>query len=301
MENLRIYKTIVEGMYEGVYFVDLDRRITFWNKGAERITGFTAAEVIGKGCDENILVHMNGDGNELCCGGCPLARSIREQCEHKIDHIYLHHKDGHRIPVSVSVSTIRDKSGKITGAVEMFHEELDRTDEQESVESLRKAALIDQLTGVPNRRYLEMNLASSLNEFNRVQLAFGLIFVDVDHFKAVNDAYGHDQGDRVLKLVASTLGANLRSYDMIGRWGGEEFVLIIRYVTEEQLRRSAEKMRILVANSFVTWKQKERISVTITLGGTMVDEGDTAETILKRADRLLYEGKEGGRNLVVIG
>jgi diguanylate cyclase (GGDEF)-like protein/PAS domain S-box-containing protein len=299
MTELELYKSIIHGMHEGVYFVDPNRTITFWNKGAERITGYAASEVLGHSCAENILMHIDSEGNSLCTGGCPLARSIREECEHTASRIYLHHKDGHRIPVSVSISPIRDDAGKVIGAVEMFNESPDQTEVQETIEVLRNAALIDQLTGLPNRRYLEMNLNASLSDYDRSRLTFGLLMVDIDFFKKVNDTYGHDVGDQVLKFVASTMGANLRACDFVGRWGGEEFVVIVRYVGTEMLRRVAEKLRYLVANSFLV-AQEQRVAVTITVGGALVKVGEDAESLLKRADIRLYEGKQGGRNRVVI-
>jgi diguanylate cyclase (GGDEF)-like protein/PAS domain S-box-containing protein len=300
MGELELYKTIIEGMHEGVYFVDLDRKITFWNRGAERITGYTASEVLGRSCSENVLMHVDGEGCALCGGGCPLAQSIREECEHKAGQIYLHHKDGHRLPVSVSITPIRNDRGVVVGAIEMFHEITDITEEQKSIEILKKAALLDHLTGLPNRRYLEMNLDSSLSEYDRMRLKFGVLMVDIDLFKRVNDSYGHDVGDRILTLVASTMAANVRSCDIVGRWGGEEFVVIVRYVDKELLQRVAEKLRLLVSSSFLAVRD-QRVSVTITLGGTVVKEEDAAEALLKRADLLLYEGKQTGRNRVVLG
>ncbi len=299
MTELELYRSIIHGMHEGVYFVDTHRIITFWNKGAERITGYAAEEVVGHCCAENILMHVDSEGRALCLEGCPLARSIRDECDHRTGRIYLHHKDGHRVPVSVSISPIRDEAGKVIGAVEMFNESPDPTEEQETIETLRDAALLDQLTGLPNRRYLEMNLRSSLGDFDRSRLDFGLLMVDIDFFKKVNDTYGHDVGDQVLKFVASTLGANLRAGDFVGRWGGEEFVVIVRYAGQETLQRVAEKLRRLVASSFLVL-QKERVSVTITVGGAVVRAGDDADTLLKRADLKLYEGKQNGRNRVEI-
>lgn len=299
MTELEFYKSIIHGMHEGVYFVDPQRVITFWNKGAERITGYAAGEVLGHSCSDNILMHVDHEGRSLCTGACPLARSIREECEHRAGRIYLHHKDGHRVPVSVSISPIRNDAGKVIGAVEMFNENPDPTEEQETIEVLRNAALIDQLTGLPNRRYLEMNLTSTLSDYDRSRLTFGMLVVDIDFFKKVNDTYGHDVGDQVLKFVASTMAANLRACDFVGRWGGEEFVVIVRYVGKELLHRVAEKLRCLVANSFLV-VQDQRVSVTITIGGALVGDGESAETLLKRADLKLYEGKQNGRNRVVI-
>lgn len=294
------YKTIVDGLYEGVYFVDLERRITYWNSGAERITGYSAAEVVGHSCADNILVHIDEVGKCLCSTSCPLAETMLQGCNHKVDQIYLHHKHGHRVPVGVSISLIRNHAGVTIGAVEIFVEKKSIDYNERMIADLKREALIDQLTSLPNRRYLEMNLAGSLAEFDRHQVGFGLVFIDVDNFKLFNDRYGHDVGDKVLKLVGTTMGNCMRAYDMVGRWGGEEFIAIIRFVDTEQLQTTAEKLRSMVENSFLT-HEGEQLHVTITLGVTHVQPGDKVESLLQRADHLMYQGKEAGRNRVVFG
>lgn len=295
-----LFKTIVDSLHEGVYFVNLDRQITYWNKGAERITGYSPEDVVGHSCADNILVHIDETGKCLCIGCCPLVETMMQGCNHKMDQVYLHHKGGHRVPVAVSVSLIRNQEGAPIGAVEVFSEKTSLDYNQQLIEDLKREALIDQLTGLPNRRYLEMNLGGSMAEFQRHQVGFGLIFIDVDHFKRVNDRYGHDVGDKVLRLVGTTMENCMRPYDMVGRWGGEEFVAIIRFVDTEQFKTAAEKLRTLVESSFLT-QDGERLSVTVTLGATHVRPDDTVESLLKRADQLMYEGKQAGRNRVVFG
>src|SRR5512136_2856200 len=115
MEDL--YRTIVENMHDGLYFVDRKRRITYWNKAAERITGYSAAEVVGVGCADNFLVHVDSAGRQLCTGSCPLVASMQDGCFHEAE-VFLHHKQGHRLPVWVRTSPIRGPGGGFTGAVE---------------------------------------------------------------------------------------------------------------------------------------------------------------------------------------
>jgi diguanylate cyclase (GGDEF)-like protein len=225
---------------------------------------------------------------------------MQHQCEHKNDQIYLHHKDGHRVPVAVSVSLIRDENGMSVGAAEVFSEIAGIDDEALMIEALKRESLIDMLTSLPNRRYLQTHLAGSMLEFERHGIGFGVIFADVDHFKAFNDTYGHAVGDDVLRLVGTTLGGCMRAYDMVGRWGGEEFLAVVHFADEYQLRLVAEKLRMLVEQSFLS-HAGERLQVTMTFGVTRVKPGDTVEALLGRADRLLYEGKAAGRNRAQFG
>lgn len=300
MLTVKMYKTIVDNMFEGVYVVDLDRRIVYWNRGAERITGYSAAEVLGNHCAENLLVHVNSEGRCICSTSCPFAEIIQQNCDHRDDQLFLHHKDGHRVAVSVSISMIRDDCGTPMGAVQIFSESLGSERYAQLIENLKRETLLDLLTGLPNRRYLQMNLSGSLAEFERHGIVFGLLFVDVDHFKDVNDTYGHDVGDKVLKLVGNTMENCMRAYDMVGRWGGEEFLAIIRFTDAGQLEKVAEKFRVMVENSFLL-HENSLLKVTITLGATVARWGDTMETLVKRADTLMYEGKQAGRNRVQIG
>lgn len=292
------YKILLENLHDGVYFVDVNRRITFWNRGAERITGFTADEVMGSSCADNILVHTDEQGHFLCNGSCPLLNSTESGCVCTAD-VYLHHKDGQRVKVSISASPILDTEGAIVGAIEIFRDVTSQLLDSRVMEELKKSALVDTLTDLPNRRYLEMKLNSCLEEFKSLGPAFGVIFGDIDSFKQINDTYGHLVGDSVLKMVARTLSGNIRAVDFIGRWGGEEFVLLITHVPGEHLKSIADKLRALVESSFLL-VDDTRLQVTISLGATAVCEGDTADSILKRADELMYRAKHSGKNCVMM-
>jgi diguanylate cyclase (GGDEF)-like protein len=199
--------------------------------------------------------------------------------------------------VAVSISLIRDETGLPIGAVEIFSEKSSLDQDALLIESLKRDSLIDALTGLPNRRYLQINLTGSLAEFERHGMGFGLVFADVDNFKQFNDTYGHDVGDRVLRLVGNTMGNCMRAYDMVGRWGGEEFVAIIRFTDQQQFRLVAEKIRTMVEQSFFLL-DGNKLRVTITLGATHVRPGDTSDSLVCRADQLMYQGKQAGRNRV---
>jgi len=292
------YRNILSSIDEGIYFVDNERTITFWNKGAEKITGFKAEEVLGSHCYDNILNHIDDQGNHLCFNGCPLHQTIADGHARNV-HVFFHHKEGHRVPVSVRSVQITE-GDKVLGAVELFTDNTEYLTISKNLEKLTTIALHDQLTQLPNRRYLETFLLSKLSEFNHLGLNFGTIFIDIDNFKLVNDNYGHQIGDNVLKMVAKTLQAALRVSDLLARNGGEEFVAIVPIDNINHLELISEKLRMLIENSVLRDKVGE-IHVTISLGATMVIEGDSAESILDRADRLMYTSKVNGRNQVTVG
>jgi diguanylate cyclase (GGDEF)-like protein/PAS domain S-box-containing protein len=293
------YERIIENLYDGLYFVDRDRVITYWNKGAERISGFTADEVVGKSCADNILTHVDSQGNSLCTGMCPLAATIADGTLREAE-LFMHHKDGHRIPVSVRVSTLTDRDGIIIGGVEVFTDISNQEATKLRVKELEKLALLDNLTQLANRNYIEREIQSRFEEKKRLNVPFGILFIDIDHFKKFNDSYGHDVGDEVLKFVANTFVANTRPFDLYGRWGGEEFIGIIRNINGKELELLGNRVRILIENSFII-HENEKLYVTISIGATLVNKKDTIDSLIKRADTLLYKSKAAGRNCLTIG
>ena len=283
-------------MYDGVYFVDRTRKITYWNRGAERISGYQSSEVVEKRCSDNILMHVDDKGTSLCKGMCPLAKTIIDGATRETE-AYLHHKNGHRLPVLIRTTPLYDANGSVVGGVEIFSDNSSQVAMRQRSEELQKMALFDALTGAANRRYIEMHLETRLNELQRYGWPFGILFIDIDHFKRVNDTYGHDAGDKVLKMVAETLMTNLRTFDILGRWGGEEFVAIIVNVDKELLYSIAHRFCLLIEQSGLSLNSA-LLRVTVSIGATFAHAGDTVEQLVKSADRLMYLSKTSGRNRV---
>ena len=298
LENANCEK-IIENLHDGLYLVDHDRVITYWNKAAEQISGFTANDVVGKSCSDNILTHVDSNGNNLCTGMCPLAATIDDGKPRKTE-IYMHHKDGHRIPVSVRVTTLTDRDSNIIGGIELFTDISNQAANELRVKELEKLALLDNLTQLANRNYIEREIQSRFEEKKRFNMPFGILFIDIDHFKKFNDTYGHDVGDDVLKFIANTFIANARPFDIYGRWGGEEFIGVIRNINEKDLELMGDRLRLLIEHSYII-RENKKLYVTISIGGTLVNENDTIDSLIKRADTLLYKSKTAGRNRLTIG
>ena len=293
------YEKIIENLHDGLYFVDRDRVITYWNKAAEQISGFSAGEVVGKSCSDNILTHVDSEGNSLCTGMCPLAATIADGKPRDAE-VYMHHKDGHRIPVSLRISPLTDSNGNIIGGIELFTDISSQAVNELRVKELEKLALIDNLTQLANRTYIEREIQSRFEEKKRFNVPFGILFIDIDHFKSFNDSYGHDVGDDVLKFVANTFVANNRPFDLYGRWGGEEFIGIIRNINGKDLESLGNRLCSLIEHSYIIHENK-KLHVTVSIGATVVNENDTIETLIKRADTLLYKSKASGRNRLTAG
>jgi diguanylate cyclase (GGDEF)-like protein/PAS domain S-box-containing protein len=294
-----IFEKVIENLPDGLYLVDRDKKIKYWNKAAEKISGFMANEVIGMACSENILTHVDSEGKQLCLGGCPLEQTISEgkPCEAEV---YMHHKDGHRLPVSVRVSALTDEKGNVIGGIELFTDISNLKAHALKVTELEKLALLDPLTKLANRTYLEKEINARLEEKKRLNIPFGIFFIDIDFFKNINDAYGHDVGDKVLKYLAKTFSINSRPFDVYGRWGGEEFIGILRSISLRDLEILGNRLRMLFENSYISHKE-QRLHVTVSMGATMVKDNDSLESLVKRADTLMYESKKAGRNRLTLG
>ena len=160
---------------------------------------------------------------------------------------------------------------------------------------LREVATTDALTGVMNRRALDAALASAWERYERERTGFGVIFCDVDHFKQVNDTYGHAVGDEVLATVAQCLGRGLRGHDLVGRWGGEEFLGIVDTTSETTLANVAERLRQLIGR-----ESPGGIAVTASFGSAVCHHYSTLGDLIVSADRALYSAKAAGRNRCVM-
>lgn len=285
-------------LFEGVYVVDQHRKIVFWNSGSERITGYKASEVVNKNCYSNILKHVDKNGKELCFGGCPLHETLKTGKILEND-VFLHHKDGHRIPVTVKTLPLKDDNDNIIAAIEVFTDSRYNKEHYTENRDLKELLSFDQLTKIPNRRYIEFILDNLVKENKKFETTFGAMFIDIDDFKLINDEFGHGVGDDVLKLVSNTLNANIRGDDHIGRWGGEEFLGVFKLQGKAELMLIAEKLRMLVEKSYIKVEGKE-ISVTISIGATMFIKNENIDNTISRADKAMYDSKATGKNKTTI-
>ena len=298
MQKERLYLGIINNLQDGVYFVDTDRNIRFWNKAAEEITGYTAEEIVGKQCLSSNLNHIDEQGRPLCNIGCPLFSTIIDGRQ-RIANVFVRHKAGYRIPITVNIFPVYDDE-TIVGAAEVFTKNSPKVYEDDLIEKLSGIAMHDALTGLPNRRYLESFLEYKLNDYMRFGRPFAVLFSDIDDFRKFNNKYGHDAGDAVLCNIASSLKTSVRNADLVGRWGGEESLGIYTLSKETEAAIIGEKFRALVANTEIV-HGGQSLSVSVSVGVTIGRKDDTVDSIIKRADLLMYQSKQNGKNCVTVG
>lgn len=296
MESAEFYLNIINQLQDGIYFVDKERNIRFWNRAAEQITGYKKEEIVGKCCPNSGLNHIDKTGKPLCSVGCPLFDTLADGKQRK-ERVLVRHRNGYRIPILVNVFPIC-QGEEIIGAVEVFTKDSLIVYEEDLIQSLENRAMHDELTALPNRRYLESFLLYRVEEYRRFGRTFAVLFADADNFSEINNKYGHNAGDQVLKNIAVSLSQNIRRDDLVGRWGGEEFVGIYSDCERSEAEAIAERFRFLVENTEAV-KDRQKIHTTVSVGITVVRPEDTLQTLLERADRLMYKSKNNGKNRVI--
>jgi diguanylate cyclase (GGDEF)-like protein/PAS domain S-box-containing protein len=290
--------TLLETMSEALYAVDCDRKITYWNAAAEQLTGYSAAEVVGTRCGHNLLNHVDETGAELCGGACPLMATVKDG-QAREAHVFLHHRAGHRLAVVVRAAALRSADGAIIGAVEVFHDDSRFRALAERLDLVEHEALTDPLTGIANRRMLEDALTARENEYVRYGRGYGVLFCDVDHFKQVNDRYGYEMGDKALRAIARTLYESTRPSDTVGRWGGDEFVVVVPSADPDQAVALADRVRRLVASTRSL--DGRALALTLSVGVALAQQGERGNEVVARASAATHEAKKGGGNLTRVG
>ena len=286
------FRSVVDAAYDAIITIDQEHNITLFNRAAENLFGYDSSEVIGRPL-EQLLPEQQRKHHSTYVR--QFARSpVRSRQMNERNLIHGRHRDGTLVPVEIAISKIN-----VGGIIEFTAVVRDIEDRVRLMNLLQKQAETDQLTGLPNRRALFDVVGAILKSTEKLSV----LMLDIDHFKVVNDTYGHDAGDEVLRVLAKVGMAVCRKMDVFARWGGEEFVVALPGAEVEQARVIADKLRTKYeTQDFAhTWHSGQAIPFTVSIGVTerRPNEHDF-EAIVKRADEALYKAKETGRNRVQV-
>jgi len=278
-------RTIIDSLSDGLYTVNREGRITYWNRAAEAITGYRAEDVQGLPCHEGPLKHVDSKGRDLCSQACPLISAIEHGRRHEAD-VFLHHKEGHRVPVRMKVSPLRDVRGRVVGAVELFSDNTEQMLALERLAELEEVALLDPLTGLANKTYLDIQSQRYLREMVRQPLAIGVLVIEIDGFETLCRPFNASARNRLLQVVAETIRSNCRPLDLFGHVDDGCFVGLLHEVSGSRLYAVARKQQVLIEKShFFTGDQI--VSVTVSIGGTLLRKDDTLQSAVARCERQL--------------
>ena len=297
IRNREFMQTMLNTLSEGVYATDVNGVVTFMNLSAEQILGRSEREMIGRKA-EDIILHRCPDSTTHSPQDCSLsevnARGVAAEGEE-----YLVHGDGHAVPVSFRANPLNHK-GELLGSLVSFRDISDRLKSEEKIHQL---AFFDPLTALPNRRLLLDRLGQAMAASVRPQIYGAVLFIDVDHFKVINDTLGHEAGDALLKEVARRLSAGLREEDTVARFGGDEFVVILEELDTDHSRAAVkakhigDKILSMLCRPYLLNEQAHDCSASI--GVVMFRAHDQSlEEILKRSDLAMYDAKRMGRNVL---
>jgi diguanylate cyclase (GGDEF)-like protein/PAS domain S-box-containing protein len=284
------YRRIVETAQEGILMLDAENRATFANARLAEILGCTLEDFMAT----SIFEFMDEEWRRIAVEHIGRRRQgIAEQHDFK-----FRRPDGEEVWALLSTNPILDGEGQYAGALAMV---ADITKRKHLEQELERLATLDPLTGLFNRRHF---LAVATREFERSQRyrrPLAALMLDLDHFKRINDTYGHAAGDQVLQTAVDTLRVGLRQVDLSGRYGGEEFAVMLPETEPTTAQVVAERLCAAMATQPIAI-DKDRVSVTVSIGVAALTDvrGATLEQLLDRADQALYAAKQAGRNQVKI-
>ncbi|MEH2558023.1 diguanylate cyclase (GGDEF)-like protein/PAS domain S-box-containing protein [Bradyrhizobium algeriense] len=287
------FRSVVDAAYDAIITVDQEHNITLFNRAAENLFGYDASEVIGHPL-VNLLPEKFRSHHSAYIHQFSRSPVNSRQMDER-NRIWGQHRDGTLLPVEIAISKIN-----VGGLLEFTAVIRDITDRVRLMDLLQKQAVTDELTGLPNRREF-LEVMEKVLESDE-QLA--VLMLDIDYFKKVNDTYGHDAGDEVLRVLSKIGMAASRKMDVFARWGGEEFVAALPGLDAEHARATAEKLRTTFEKRDFQhdWSIGRAIPFTVSIGvATRADGENDLDAIMKRADEALYQAKENGRNRVEVG
>ncbi len=289
--------SLIESTYDGLCIVDRHQSIVVWSPGATQLLQRPADLLLGHRMSNQLIPSKPVEETSATVQLGSTIAAVLADGQIRLDKRMMQKADESWTEIEVQTIPVCDQNG-ICGAAEIYHDKSHSGTKSHEYRELKMQASRDALTGVANRGRLESQLEKMLEELKQTGGSFpvSIIFLDVDHFKSVNDNYGHAVGDRVLVELAKLLQHETYSGELVGRYGGEEFVLLCPDTGLEDAVRRAERLRQAIAASEVGGMDDRRITSSFGVGEVQLT--DTVQSAFDRADKCLYEAKETGRNRV---
>jgi diguanylate cyclase (GGDEF)-like protein len=290
------HQRLLENMYEGVIFLDMNLQVMLWNRGTERLTGISGGSMFQKPFAPSLVRMRDETGSTIPDAECPVAHAIRTGVQ-SLRRVIVAGRSGRDLAVDVHTIPVVGPDGATQGASLLWHDASGEASLEERCHSLYEQAIRDPLTQLANRAEFDRVHAMFVEAHLERRLPCSLIMCDIDRFKQVNDNYGHQAGDEAIKSFAQLMKSACRPGDLVARYGGEEFVMLCADCNNSTAAGRAEELR----KGFQSLSQAALggKNCTASFGVTEIQPGDNVQTMLNRADRALLMAKEGGRNLVV--
>jgi diguanylate cyclase (GGDEF)-like protein/PAS domain S-box-containing protein len=292
--HAKICSKIVELADDGIVVIDKFRNIILTNESAQKMFGYTSAELLGERLNTLIPDRFCVQHDLMVEEFGTSTTVVKHMCE-RSRQIFGKRKDGSEFITSTSIIKIGEKNDAYYAAIVRDISENKRTEEE-----LLRLAATDPLTGAFNRREFTSLAERESMRSNRYNRPLSILMFDVDHFKRLNDTYGHAAGDKALQRFTAICCNALRNVDIFGRWGGEEFVALLPETDAEGAAIIAERLRKTVSETVLVYND-HKISFSVSIGVAQYRDGETSiEIPLGRADTAVYDAKKAGRNRISV-
>lgn len=297
-ESEKFHNTIFESINDPFNIIDNDFRIIKANESYARMRGKRVDDIIGKRCYE-VLQNRNS-----ICENCSVNETFKSG-EPKTKEKFVNFPDGLRGWIEIYTYPIFDEKGRVYNVIEYTRDITQRkraeAERDVLIDKLQYLYRVDDLTGLLNRRALLERLEQEAYRSKRYGSKLSLIICDIDYFKTINDSFGHDIGDKVLRRVSTLLVESLRTTDIIGRYGGDEFFMILPETSMEGAREIAERIRSFISDFEFNMGGSNPIKTSVSLGIAEFNPlKEDIEDLIKRADNALYMAKDKGRDRIYI-
>jgi len=298
-DNPEIFRSILETLPTGVYLVDRNRKILFWNSGAEEITGYLRQDVVGHFLREHLLATSDELKDVDSDPTDPLSGVFRDG-KSTTANVSILHKEGYRVPIVLRSVPIRSERGAIVVAAECFDINISASDRTRRHAVIAESGCLDEVLGIPARTFMEPHLRERVTAFAERQIPFGILLIQVDQMDHLRAARGPGVVPTVLRVVARTIENSLRTTDLVGCWSENQFLVVLMECKETEVERVAHRIMKMICQSEIEW-WGDKISVTAAFGGAGSRPGDTLELLVGRAGKsLLRSIAEGGNRVTII-
>ena len=288
-EANRILRSVMDEMPVGCYVLQPDHTVLYWNREAEKLLGFSASEMLGKRCVDMPLGCSFISGQSIPDHHCPALMAYVTGRPQSLQ-MFMQHRDGGSILIRNTLVPMKDPDGTVRELVSFFIPMTDQNYDQDLIRRIYESATRDSLTCLPGRRYMEICLEESFEIFRRTGRPFAVLFADTDNFHSINNTYGHDAGDAILRKLGIAFRKYGRKSDRFCRWGGDEFVGLLQLRRSEEIEGAAKRFMKLAGRCEIA-SGGHKILCKTSIGITAVRKNDDMKSIISRADRYMYQAK----------
>ena len=267
-------QTLLEALYEGVYFVDVERHITRVNAAAQRITGHTAIELLGRPSSDSILAP---------------PEAMAAEADGDLE-TFVQHKKGMQVAITLRVAPLFSADGQIRGGIEIFQKRDAVHAAGQRAGEVPHTGHRDTLTGLDDHCYTELRLHDELKRFADHHQPFGVLLVEIDEFATKRSHYGHEAAQAITRAVASTLTENVSSFDFVGHWEGPRFLVVVDDIPDAEVQPYAERLQASICSGKVEW-WGTAMPLSVSICATGIRPGDTIDRVLQRVTANVVRSK----------